>query len=71
MKKIEKSNDLFSSKIILPKEVCLIKKNITVKDKGKEEKMERVEKRLKKGYHLRKKGGDNPCLKKTSLRYLI
>jgi hypothetical protein len=42
---------LFSSKIILPKRICLIKKNIAEKGIKKREISEKVEKKLKKGYH--------------------
>ena len=61
---------LFSSKIILPKRICLIKKNIAEKGIKKWEISEKVEKKLKKGYRrlLEKKGGDNPWSKKLLLR---
>jgi hypothetical protein len=50
--------------------ICLIKKNIAEKGIKKREISEKVEKKLKKGYHrlLEKKGGDNPWLKKLLLR---
>jgi len=53
-----------ASKIILPKEESLVKKDLTKKHEKEEGKMEGVEKIFKKGYH-------HPIIEKTKKKEVI